>query len=156
LASQNAVIISKIARIDFPREWPDLLDALLPIVEKSFQVDQETSEIYSLRFNALYTLHLTMKVLTSKTLPAARKFTQSITPNIFQFISTLFGKQLQLFLGLYNQPSIADQPGLHRILETLQVCRICLKCLRRLTVNGYENFSMALEATVFIVNVGST
>ncbi|KAJ3261121.1 Importin-11 [Boothiomyces macroporosus] len=137
LATQHAVIIAKIARHDFPNEWPDLLDILMPVVEQSFNSNS------SMRFNSLYTLHLVMKSLTSKALPSAKRITQMITPNVFRFTLTVFHTQLAKFFALVEQNST----DVNEINDALVLSKVALKCLRRLTINGYQKFSEATEVT---------
>ncbi|KAJ3323392.1 Importin-11 [Boothiomyces sp. JEL0866] len=137
LATQHAVIIAKIARHDFPNEWPDLLDILMPIVEQSFAGNT------NMRFNSLYTLHLVMKTLTAKALPSAKRITQMITPNVFRFTLSVFHTQIARFFGLAERNS-AD---LNELNDALVLSKVALKCLRRLTINGYQKFSEASEVT---------
>jgi hypothetical protein len=143
LASQQAVVTARIARHDFPNEWPNLLDVLLPIVENSFKMIS-SPETTHLRINSLYTLHLVMKSLVTKALPAARRLSQMITPNVFRFMSGLLFNQLGLFL---------EQVG-HRnydnLNEILTIARISLKCIRRLIIHGYQHYATASEAVELV------
>ena len=143
LASTQAVVTSRIARFDFPNEWPDLLDTLIPIVQKAFE-DSKPSES-ALRFNSLYTLHLSMKALCTKTLPAARRMTQAITPNVFKYLSSLLYSQITIFI---DNLSSGDASSV--ALEALSLSRLSLKCLRRLIINGYQRFSQNHECIEFI------
>jgi hypothetical protein len=139
LASQQAVVTARIARHDFPNEWPNLLDVLIPIVENSFKMIS-SAETTHLRINSLYTLHLVMKTLVTKALPAARRLSQMITPNVFRFMSGLLFNQLGLFLEQTGQQDY------EKLNETLTIARISLKCLRRLIIHGYQHYSTASEA----------
>lgn len=110
----------------------------MPIVEQSFNSNS------SMRFNSLYTLHLVMKSLTSKALPSAKRITQMITPNVFRFTLTVFHTQLAKFFALVEQNST----DVNEINDALVLSKVALKCLRRLTINGYQKFSEATEVTV--------
>jgi hypothetical protein len=129
------VIISRIARYDFPTEWP-LLDTLIPMVENSFKMNASTETI-TLRFNSLYTLHLVMKTIVTKSLPAAKHIAQSITPTVFGFVSGILFSHLESYEQVQNE-------------ESLNLARIALKCLRRLVVHGYVHCSNAPEAAQFL------
>ncbi|KAI8899690.1 armadillo-type protein [Globomyces pollinis-pini] len=142
LASLQAVVTSKIARYDFPQQWPNLLDVLIPTVEISFSQPQNYS--LAIRYNSLYTLHLVMKTLGTKTLPSARKLTQVITPNVFKFVSGIFKTQLELFFNM-NSNITSDPTYLNEMNNVLSLVRVALKCLRRLLINGYQRFSQATE-----------
>ena len=64
IALQAAVAIGKIARFDVPREWPDLLPALVQAVQVQDPLIQH---------RALLVLHHTIKSLASKRLAADRR-----------------------------------------------------------------------------------
>lgn len=59
IAVQRAVIISKVARIDCPKDWPALFPTLLQAVESSDPLVQH---------RALLTLHHVVKAISSKRL----------------------------------------------------------------------------------------
>ena len=63
IATQQAVLIAKIARLDCPRQWPDLLPTLLEAVKCSDTFVQQ---------RALLTLHHVIKALASKRLAIDR------------------------------------------------------------------------------------
>lgn len=64
VATQLAVLIGKIARVDCPREWGDLLPALFQAVRSTDQLVQHRT---------LLTLHHVVKQLASKRLAADRR-----------------------------------------------------------------------------------
>lgn len=108
----------------------------MPIVQNSFQGQKDTDK--AIQFNSLYALHLSIKSLISKTLPAARKMTQSIAPNVFQFVSSIFYSQMSVFVTHIPNISNSTDPSIH---ESIKLARIALKCLRRLVINGFLQFS---------------
>lgn len=59
LAVHRAVLISKIARIDCPKDWPQLFPTLLQAVESPDSYTQ---------YRALLTLHHVVKAISSKRL----------------------------------------------------------------------------------------
>lgn len=64
VATQLAVLIAKIARVDCPREWPNLLPSLFEAVKSNDDV---------VRHRSLLTLHHVIKQLASKRLAADRR-----------------------------------------------------------------------------------
>lgn len=64
VATQLAVLIAKIARVDCPREWPNLLPSLFEAVKSSDDI---------VRHRSLLTLHHVIKQLASKRLLADRR-----------------------------------------------------------------------------------
>eukprot|EP00842_Homolaphlyctis_polyrhiza_P000152 jgi/Hompol1/1137/HPOL_001066-RA len=129
---KSAVVTSKIAR-------PDLLHTLIPIVQAAFAAVQPLdATTKSVQRNTLYTLHLVVKELCSKTLPASRKILLQVAPDILAFVSSIFYDRADTFVRMAGQVDANDpQYGLDDILN---LARIALKCLRRLIVHGFSNF----------------
>ena len=72
LSTQCAVTIAKIARIDFPLDWPDLLFILTQTIQSTIEAGSSIKNNSLVQERALYTLHLVVKQLCQKTLPASR------------------------------------------------------------------------------------
>lgn len=70
IATQLAVLISKIARMDCPRIWPELVPILLEAVKQPDLLAQQ---------RALLTLHHVTKTLASKRLATDRKLFQEVS-----------------------------------------------------------------------------
>ena len=70
IALQLAVLTSKIARLDCPREWPELIPTLLEAVKQPEQLHQQ---------RALLTLHHVTKTLASKRLLPDRKLFREVS-----------------------------------------------------------------------------
>jgi Importin-beta N-terminal domain len=142
LANTQVAVTSRIARFDFPNEWPDLLDVLIPVVQKAFQ-DSKADES-ALRHNSLYTLHLSMKALCTKTLPAARRLAQTIATNVFKYLSSLLYSQITVFFDKLSDRNASAA------LEAIRLSRLSLKCVRRIMIKGYQYFSQNQECVDFI------
>ncbi|ORY05326.1 ARM repeat-containing protein [Basidiobolus meristosporus CBS 931.73] len=126
LATQSAVLTSKIARFDVPDEWPELLRTLLRIIQESTSiVENPLSRV--VQQNALYTLHLVVKALCSRTLSKSRRMLESHTDTLFA-------------LAAANTANPQD------LINVLEHSLISLKCLRRLVVHGFKDIN-ALEET---------
>jgi hypothetical protein len=90
LSNQQAVVVSKIARHDFPNEWPDLLNQIMSQIHTAFEQNSQLKQA------SLYILHLVIKTLCSKLL--ARSALESMTPQIFQFLLQIFNHQCQFYM----------------------------------------------------------
>ncbi|KAF9916817.1 Importin-11 [Lobosporangium transversale] len=133
LATQNAVLIAKVARIDFPMEWPDLLSILLGIIRSS-TANESDPRARLIQQRSLYTLHLVVKGLISKTLAAGRKQFQQAAPELFSNIVDTYVRYIdQLFAT--NTTNIESLSG------CLETSHLALKCLRRVVVHGFPEFS---------------
>ncbi|KAI9595763.1 armadillo-type protein [Syncephalis fuscata] len=135
LAVQNAVIVAKIARCDFPMEWDTLLQTLLSIIQSaSTLTDMTQSRLIKQR--ALYTLHLVVKSLCSKTLTASRKAFQEISPELFYHVGQIYHSHMEQWMS-----SIKQQQSYSEMANDMQISLVALKCLRRLIAHGFEDFT---------------
>lgn len=132
LSSQQALVVSMIARFDFPNDWPDLLTTLIPLAEHSFSSQSPDSD--TIQLNTLYTLHLCMKQIATKSLPAARKSLRDETPEVFRFMLNVFHTRCQNFFETPLTPQNVD-----KLDAFLSVSRVALKCMRRLIVYGFTS-----------------
>jgi len=81
---QLSVLIGKIARLDCPRSWPQLIPVLLEAVHATDALCQQ---------RALQTLYAVVKSLASRCLPADRKVFQEVRTYFELLFSTV------LFVG---------------------------------------------------------
>ncbi|KAF9953439.1 hypothetical protein BGZ72_005413 [Mortierella alpina] len=133
LATQNAVLIAKIARIDFPLEWPDLLTTLLDIVRTS-TANESDPRARLVQQRSLYTLHLVVKGLISKTLAGGRKQFQMVAPDLFSNVVNIYVRYVDLLFAS-NTTNIESLSG------CLETSHMALKCLRRIVVHGFPDFA---------------
>ncbi|KAF9359983.1 hypothetical protein BGX26_010911 [Mortierella sp. AD094] len=141
LATQNAVLISKIARFDFPMEWPDLLSTLLDIVRSS-TANESDPRARLIQQRSLYTLHLVVKGLISKTLASGRRQFQLAAPELFSNVVNIYVRYVdQLFAS--NTTNIESLSG------CLETSHMALKCLRRVVVHGFPEFSTSEGPVAF-------
>ena len=70
MALQVAVLVAKVARVDCPRNWPELIPTMLEAVRCDNQLIQE---------RALLVLHHVTKTLASRRLPTDRKVFESVS-----------------------------------------------------------------------------
>ena len=78
LAVQNALVYSKIARFEFPNDWPDAITSLLDAVRNG-QDDQRS-------YAALLVLLQVTKELSTGRLLSTRRNLQTITPEMLHVI----------------------------------------------------------------------
>lgn len=134
VATQLAVLIAKIARVDCPREWPDLLPALFEAVKSSDQLVQHRT---------LLTLHHVIKQLASKRLAADRRTFQELTSQMFTFLLELWRSETEAFLVASGQNNEVMVPCLER-------SHLSLKILRKLLIHGFKKPHENPDATMFV------
>ncbi|RMY50678.1 hypothetical protein D0863_14812 [Hortaea werneckii] len=130
LALQNALVVAKVARFEFPQDWPDVLASLVQVVRDAGQVGQ-----LRLARALLILLHV-VKELSTGRLQRTRQNLQAITPEIVSVLSGLYGDTVG-----YWQSSM-DEGAMRLSLVTIKV-------LRRLLVQGYEHPHRNAEVVAF-------
>lgn len=123
IAVQRAVLIAKIARLDCPREWPDLFPTLLTAVENANTLVQHRS---------LLTLHHVVKAISTKRLAGDRKVFYEFTSNIYNFILTLWNNYTEAFIRDIFQDANVDI-----ITINLEKALLTLRILRKLSMHGF-------------------
>ncbi|KAF9204782.1 hypothetical protein BGZ49_004879 [Haplosporangium sp. Z 27] len=141
LAIQNAVLISKIARFDFPLEWPDLLSTLLDIVRSSI-ANESDPRARLIQQRSLYSLHLVVKALISKTVAASRKQFQLAAPELFSNV-------VNIYVRYVDQLFASNTTNIEALSGCLETSHLALKCLRRVVVHGFPEFSTSEGPVTF-------
>ncbi|KAF8935479.1 hypothetical protein BGZ58_004972 [Dissophora ornata] len=141
LATQNAVLISKIARFDFPMDWPDLLTTMLDIVRQS-TANESDPRARLIQQRSLYTLHLIVKGLISKTLAAARKQFQQVAPDLFSNVVNIYVRYVDMLFA-------SNSTNIEHLSGYLETSHMALKCLRRVVVHGFPEFSTSEGPVAF-------
>ncbi|RUS25970.1 armadillo-type protein, partial [Jimgerdemannia flammicorona] len=71
-------------------------------------------------------------------------FTSQVSPELFRQIATIYVGHVDRFLaGLQNSSDLA------LVLSQMEVSVVCLKCIRRLMVHGFDDFSKVEETRQF-------
>ncbi|KAF9164301.1 hypothetical protein DFQ27_002603 [Actinomortierella ambigua] len=144
LATQNGVLTAKIARFDFPTEWPELLTTLLHIIQTSAANESDPRSRLILQ-RSLYTLHLVVKGLISKTLAAGRRQFAQVAPELFSNLSAIYQRYMDAFLA-----SITSSMNIEHMSACLETSLLALKCLRRVIVHGFTDVHLAEGPRAFL------
>lgn len=135
IATQIAVLIAKVARLDCPRHWPELIPILLESVKGQENLQQH---------RALLTFYHVTKTLASKCLAPDRKLFQELASNIYSFACSLWSHHTDCFLQqIYARDEAAALSSLERTL-------LSLKVLRKLTVHGFQEPQQNMEVMGFL------
>lgn len=138
VSTQLSVLIARIARIDCPAKWPELLPFLSEAVRSPSELMRKCS---------LVTLKHVIKTLAARRLVNYRKVFYDVTTSLFIYIVGLWSGHLQEGVAQISAGS-ADSA-----VETLEMSRVCLKILRQMIVHGFPRFSTILEALQFLNNL---
>ncbi|KYO29167.1 importin-11 isoform B [Alligator mississippiensis] len=138
IATQISVLIAKVARLDCPRQWPELIPTLLESVKVQDDLRQH---------RALLTFYHVTKTLASKRLAADRKLFYDLASGIYSFACSLWNHHTDTFL---QQICTGDETAASNSLERTL---LSLKVLRKLTVHGFVEPHRNAEVMGFLLGV---
>ncbi|EME46887.1 hypothetical protein DOTSEDRAFT_126805 [Dothistroma septosporum NZE10] len=119
LALQAALVVAKIARYEYPSDWPEAISSFLNAVRMS--------DISPLQVrNALLTLLHIVKELSTGRLQRTRQYLQAATPEILAVVGGIYARSVETWLQ-------------HPTVEDMQRSLLATKALRRLLISGYEH-----------------
>uniref|UniRef100_A0A8D2IW74 Importin-11 n=1 Tax=Varanus komodoensis TaxID=61221 RepID=A0A8D2IW74_VARKO len=112
IATQISVLIAKVARLDCPRQWPELIPTLVESVKIQDDLRQH---------RALLTFYHVTKTLASKRLAADRKLFYDLASGIYSFTCSLWNHHTDTFLQqIYTRDETAMTNSLERTLLSLK------------------------------------
>ncbi|KAL8800375.1 MAG: hypothetical protein Q9182_005230 [Xanthomendoza sp. 2 TL-2023] len=130
LALQNALMIAKIIRHEFPDAWPD---AISSIVSNLRQATQSGSSQLRLT-RALLILLEVIKEMSTARIARTRASLQEAALEMFQVLGKIYVDKLQTWMTFLHQ-SGADEGG---AIESIEQSLLALRVLRRLLVAGWD------------------
>jgi len=136
VAMQLAVLIGKIARLDVPKYWPELIPTLIEAIK---------SQDALIRQRALLAFYHVTKSLSSRRLAHDRKVFEELTSNIFDFMLNLWNGYTDSAFTLISANT--DQ---NHIMVSLEHSLLTLKVLRKLCVYGFQQLSASDAAMSFV------
>ncbi|KAL6291861.1 hypothetical protein ACE6H2_000003 [Prunus campanulata] len=141
IAQMLAVLISKIARIDYPKEWPELFSVLA-------QKLQSTDVLSSHRI--FLTLFRTLKELSTKRLISDQKNFAEISSHFFDYSWHLWQSDVQTILHgfstlseSYNSNTFEQHQD--ELYLTCERWLLCLKIIRQLVVSGFPSDAKCVQ-----------
>lgn len=133
LMIQHAHSIGKIVRFEFPTEWPNLFEEIERSLHNFVFVNQDLSSVN----NLLIILNQIIKTLSSVRIGRARHAMQSKSPLIVPLLIKLYVKFFQQWTNNLD-------------LALMEVCYLCLKNLRRIIPEGFEQPETNHDVTEFL------
>lgn len=137
LAVQNAVIVGKVARLEYPLDWPDVFSELTTIIRDASQATSSSGEVdeaTGLRLSrSLSVLLHVVKELATGRLIRTKANLQSVTPEVFRVLGGVYVRHVKIWHDLLGQSPVPP-----RTSEMMNISLLSLKILRRLIVAGYE------------------
>lgn len=125
LALQNALLLAKIVRFDFPQDWPDVFTVLIDHLRSA---PQNLSE-HRYTSNVLVITLQVIKELASGRLQRTKRSLQQVSSELLQVLGSLYITLVSKWTS-----SVA-----HIDMELARSSHSALKTLRRLLVTGFEH-----------------
>ncbi|XP_058113219.1 uncharacterized protein LOC131256229 isoform X2 [Magnolia sinica] len=141
IALQLAVLISKIARIDYPKEWPELFSVLAQQLQLA---DTLTSH------RVFLILFRTLKELSTKRLSSDQKNFSEICSQFFEYSWHLWQSDAQTILHHFAAlaqrfPVNASGEHLDDLFLTCERWLLCSKNLRQLIISGFPSDAKSVQ-----------
>jgi hypothetical protein len=144
LAVQNAVIVGKVARLEYPLEWPKVFTDITTIIRQASnatgngQIDEQATLRLTRSLSIL--LHVVKELATGR-LSRTKSNLQSVTPEILKVLGDVYVRHVQVWQGLLSQQPVPAE----RTQQMMVISLSALKIMRRLIVAGYEFPNRAQE-----------
>lgn len=140
---QLTITLSKIGRIDYPKEWPGLFDELV--------VRTRNASSNLMMKKIFLSIHFLLKELSSKRLSQDQKTFEQLCSGIFGNIWEHFMNSTGQFFGIAsNVQELKHSNTMQQCTEILEVSLLQLKCLRRLLVFGFGSDARSLNPVQYV------
>jgi len=127
LALQNALLVSKVVRIDYPQDWPDVITSLIDILRTANDTDQVVLQ------RGLLILLQVVKELSTARIRRSQTSLQAITPELIFVLDDVYNKKIRLWTEFLNGNG-EDEGG---AMDAMDNSLLALKIFRRLLIVGY-------------------
>ncbi|KAF2278918.1 ARM repeat-containing protein [Westerdykella ornata] len=130
LALQNAIVTAKIARHEFPNDWPDLFPSLLNFLRSSTE-----SNAYRLHLprTLLMLLNIIKELMTGR-LTKTKTALRAVTPEAFAVLGRIYVDNVRSWQRFFVEGG-DDEGG---ALDDIEISLMAMKIIRRLVIAGYE------------------
>jgi hypothetical protein len=130
LHTQVSVLVARIARFDFPQDWPNILAEIFSLISGSGEGNYVVWSRY------LFGMNQVCKSLVSKTLPLCRKHFSTVAPALFESLFPLFCHCVDIYVS--NRDATSEQSLL-----------CCLKVLYRLVIFGSSGLEVMQASNIY-------
>ncbi|KAK9450536.1 armadillo-type protein [Limtongia smithiae] len=148
LAAQNAFAIARIAKYDFPVEWPSLFSDILSVAEAAHSAGKVV-----LLYQILNVLNQVVKVLSASRFGKSRAALIHAAPTVVRRVGQWYFEYTQLWTNLPRDQQLAinfdASASDDETLARSKIGYLSLKICRRLVAEGYDFAHKAQEACEF-------
>ncbi|KAK7260595.1 hypothetical protein RIF29_26778 [Crotalaria pallida] len=140
IALMLAVLISKIARIDYPKEWPDIFLVLSQQLQSADVL--ASHRIFMILFR-------TLKELSTKRLTSDQRNFAEISSRFFDYSWRLWQGDVQTILHGFSALSQSYNSSVedhhHELYLTCERWLLCSKIIRQLIISGFQSDSKCFQ-----------
>ena len=137
LALQNALVVAKIVRYDYPHDWPEAISSVLDTLRQA-QTDESVTR-------CLQILLYIIKELSTARLQRNRTHLQSAAPVIFGTVATKFVETVSTWIAPLTENGYVSGSQILKMQQSLLTMRL----LRRLLISGYQHPNRSSEIAQF-------
>ena len=141
LALQNAVVVAKIVRYEYPADWPDAISSIVQYLQDTAQEDGGNIHLPRTLLIILYIV----KELSTARLQRSRVSLQKVAPDILQVLGTVYVDKVSQWMGLIRDGGGDNEAA----IISIDVSLLSLRALRRLLITGFEHPNRHREVQEF-------
>lgn len=128
LGLQNALMVAKIVRYEFPHDWPDVITSLINHLRQPLPHSQYLTNILNLA------LHIIKELATAR-LQNSKTSLRKAAPELFRVLGTLYVSHSMRWM-----PAVRSGDGnIPYATDSVLISYWALKAIRRLIIAGYEH-----------------
>jgi hypothetical protein len=130
LGLQNALMVAKIARYEFPHDWPDVITILI----SELRTYNKFSENLTHLSNSMNISLQVIKELASGRLQRTKKSLEQVSLELLQVVGSIYVSLFQRWVRQLNPPYTLEGLEAH-----MKYSHMALKIIRCLLVSGFEH-----------------
>lgn len=133
LMIHNAYAIARLARMDVPGDWPDLMDTLLGLLRQGVETQN-----YTKQHNVLTVLNQVIKAFSISRFGRVRQALLESSPAILALVTDLYANYSEAWMG-----------DVENNTAKMEITHLCLKLARRLIAEGHERANRSEDCRRF-------
>lgn len=148
VAVQIVLCLAKVGRVDYPKDWPSLLQDIFCYIQESKRgkVMLEGSNPQLLYKRGYLALYFLLKELASKRLAQDQRNFESLTASLYEHVWLHWTEDVDLFETMMDQKiRNRDRTLEEDCSRTIETLLLQLKCLRKMLLSGYQSDARTLE-----------
>ncbi|KAL8843765.1 MAG: hypothetical protein Q9176_001727 [Flavoplaca citrina] len=131
LALQNALMLAKVIRYEYPLEWPDAVSSIVSNLRQASQPDGNPLRLT----RALLILLEVIKELSTARIQRTRTSLQAASLEVLQVLGKIYLDKVQTWMTFFHQGGSDEGGAINSVEQSL----LALRVLRRLLIAGWDS-----------------